>query len=134
MTGAFRFKRALMWGFFLWIVGLAWGTVVFSIAPLKDLPTISYVSKYPAISGVLLFVYLALIVYISSRELKSGNGSDGLKLGLTISVSNFLLDLIVYFLLLGSSDYFAYGSIWISYAAFLAIPWLTSRRKEAGRL
>jgi hypothetical protein len=51
----------------------------------EELASISYVSKYPAISSVLLFLYVLLIIYLSRR---AGTAGEGLKLGFTFSFSN----------------------------------------------
>jgi hypothetical protein len=56
-----------------------------------------YVSKYPTISNVLLVLYVVLIIYFSKQQIRVGAPYEGLKLGLIISISNFLLDLMVYF-------------------------------------
>ena len=40
---------------------------------------------------------------------------------------SIVLDTLVYVVLLGSVDYFAFLSIWIAYAMFVIVPWLLGR-------
>jgi hypothetical protein len=112
----------------LWAVGFAWGSIVFTVPQLMDLPSLPHVSKYPAISGVLLVLYIALAIFIVRREVRDGNTRLCLKLGLILSASNFLLDLMVYFLILNARDYFEYFSVWVSYALLLFLPALTKKK------
>ena len=53
---------------------------------------------------------------------------EGLKLGLTISVSNSHLGLIVYFLIVNSSDYSEYLSVWVPYVILFPAPLLWGRQ------
>jgi len=51
---------------------IRFGAAPYSASPqLKDLPSIPYVSKYPAISSVPLFLYVLLIIYLK----KGGDGT-----------------------------------------------------------
>jgi len=40
-----RLAVAIWYAIILWVVGFVWGTVVFMIPSLKNIPSISYVSK-----------------------------------------------------------------------------------------
>ena len=126
--------KTIGYALLLWIIGFVWGTIVFMVPVLKNIGSIPYVSKFPAISVPLLIVLLVLLYFLSKSYLKEivQKVQSGLILGLVIFVINFVLDLIVYFLLFKSTDYFAYLSIWLSYVIMILIPWLTGRSLQNG--
>jgi hypothetical protein len=125
--------NVLVYAFVLWIVGFIWGMIVLAVSTLKQIPSIAYVAKLPAVSVVLIPAYVAILYYLAEKHLKTFDNKpqEGLKFGLTLAVVNVLLDLLVYVILFGSADYFAYLSIWFAYALFLAIPWLVGRKLES---
>jgi hypothetical protein len=45
-----RTGRAIAYAFLIWITGSVWGSVVFMTPSLKNISSIPYVSRYPAIS------------------------------------------------------------------------------------
>jgi len=127
-----RLAVAIWYAIILWVVGFVWGTVVFMIPSLKNVPPISYVSKLPAVSFVLLPVYLVMLWYLARRHLGSTHARsiEGLKLGVVLILVTIVLDASVYVVLLRSGDYFAFLSIWIAYAMFVLVPWFVGRHLE----
>lgn len=123
----YRFGTALWYGLLLWIIGFIWGMIVFMVPTLKELPSIAYISKFPVISFPLIVLYAILLFFLSKRYLTSAEEKviEGLKLGLTVFLVTVILDGIVYWLLFQGKDYFAFLSIWLSYAIFIIIPLLT---------
>jgi len=53
------------------------------VPTLKNLPSVPYVSKYPAISVVVLVVYLVLVFFLAKGYLKASDEkiAEGLKFG-----------------------------------------------------
>ena len=129
----FKFGKVLTYAFVLWILGFIWGMIVFTVPNLKQISSITYVSKFPALSVVLIPAYTAILYCLASKHLKASENKphEGLKFGLTLAVTNILLDILVYVILFGSADYFAYLSIWLAYALFLAIPWMVGCRLQS---
>lgn len=86
--------------------------------------------KYPAISSVLLPLYLLLMWLLARRYLRSTDAKaiEGVKLGAVIFLVTIILDALVYVVLLGGADYFAYLSIWVAYALFVFVPWFVGRQ------
>ena len=114
----------------IWIVGFAWGSIVFMTPALKATSPIPYISNNPAISIPILLVWIPLIYFLTKAYLSRVNDPDreGLKLGLILAATNFLLDLVVLVLLLkAGAGYFAAASIWFAYLLLIIIPWLTGR-------
>jgi len=103
---------------------------VFTVPPLWNIPSVAYVSKLPAVSLVLIPVYVVILARVTRTELrgKSDKARGGLKLGFSLAAINILLDILVYVLLFGSLDYFSFLSIWLAYALFLVIPALVGSR------
>jgi hypothetical protein len=112
--------------------GFVWGMIVFMVPLLKNVPSIPLVSKLPAVSLVLLPLYLVLLWYLARRHLESAHAKavQGFKFGIVLVVVTMVLDALVYVLLLGSGDYFAFLSIWVAYAMLLLVPWFVGRRLE----
>ena len=126
-----RFGRALAYALLIWITGFIWGTVVFMTPALKNVVTIAFVSRYPAISFPLLFAWPILAYLLARSYLKETSGDqagEGLKLGFTFALVNFLLDLLVLVILFKNGfAFFAYLTIWLAYFILLIVPWLTGR-------
>ena len=124
-----RTKIAVWYGVLLWIAGFVWGTIVFMTPTLKNLQSITYISKYPAISVPLTIFYLVMVFLLAKRCLKSTDrkASEGLKLGAIFFLLNILLDIIIYVALFQDWDYFSYISIWLAYAILAVVPWGTGR-------
>lgn len=128
------YKRlAAMWYVtLLWIFGFVWGVIVFMVPQLKNVPSISHVSKYPLISFPLLILYAVILHFLTRLYLKdTGDRAwEGLKFGITILLLNIILDAVVYVILFKGQDYFSFLSIWVAYALCIVIPWLTGKRLE----
>ena len=126
----YRFRTAFWYAVLLWVIGMGWGIIVFGVSTLKDISSVRYISKYPAISIVLLIIYPILLFSLSKSylELTDRKEIEGLKFGLWLVLITIVLDFLVYFILLESDDYFNYLSIWIAYTLFIAIPWLIGKR------
>lgn len=116
----------------LWLLGFAWGMVVFISPALRSIASVAYVSKLPAVSVVLIPVYSAILYFLTRASLKgTTNGAiAGLKFGLWLAIPNIILDAIVYVILFASYDYFSYVSIWVAYALFLIIPVVVGARVD----
>lgn len=122
--------RAIAYSLLIWIVGFVWGSVVFMTPALKSLPSIPYVSRYPAISFPLLILWVVLGFVLAGNYLKttSDRVNEGLRLGLMFAVVNLLLDLLVLvFLFKNGFTYFASLTVWLAYFILLAVPWFTGR-------
>ena len=124
--------KGISYAIILWLVGFVWRVIVFMVPLLKNLPSIPHVSKLPAVSFVLLPLYVLMLWYLAPRLLPSAQAKavEGLKLGIVLVLMTLALDTLVYVLLLGSGDYFAFLSIWVAYVIFLLVPWLMGRRLE----
>ena len=122
--------RVVVYAIVIWLVGFVWGVIVFTVPPLWNIPSVAYVSKLPAVSLVLIPVYVVILARVTRTELrgKSDKARGGLKLGFSLAAINILLDILVYVLLFGSLDYFSFLSIWLAYALFLVIPALVGSR------
>jgi len=124
--------NGILYAMVLWLVGFVWGMIVFMVPLLRDVPSIPHFSKLPAVSLVLLPLYLVMLWYLASRLLDSvqAKAVEGLRFGIVLFLVTLLLDVLVYVLLLGSGDYFAFLSIWVAYVMFLLVPWLVGRHLE----
>ncbi|HSS22140.1 MAG TPA: hypothetical protein VLL54_18870 [Pyrinomonadaceae bacterium] len=130
-----RLGKALGYAALIWLVGFAWGTVVFITPALKSVPSIPYVSRFPAISfPVLLISFPVLLIWIPVAYLLARSylkttgepGSEGLRLGVTFAVVNLLLDLLVLVLLFKNGFvYFASLTVWLAYLILIIVPWRT---------
>lgn len=132
----FRFWKALIYGSLIWIVGFAWGSFVFMTPSLKSVSPIPYVSRNPAISFPILAIWLVL-TYLLARSFfrtSAAPAHDGLRLGLTFALVNFILDLLVLVILLKAGfDYFGSLSVWTAYAMLIAVSWLTGLSLQKAR-
>ena len=130
-----KIGRALAFAVLIWIVGFMWGMVVFMTPALKGLPSIPYVSRYPAISFPLLLAWPILTYLLARSYLKKTSGdkaAEGLKLGFTFALVNFLLDLLFLVILFKNGfAFFGYLTIWLAYFILLIVPWLTGRSLAA---
>jgi hypothetical protein len=125
-----RLFKALGYAALIWLIGFAWGTMVFMTPALRNIPAMPYVSRYPAISFPLLIVWL-LVGYVLARSYLRGAtnpASEGLKLGLMFAVINLVLDLLILVLLFANGvAYFASLTVWLAYLILLIVPWIVGR-------
>jgi len=70
----------------LWIVGFVWGIVVFMVPSLENLPSIPHPSKLPAVTFVLMPLYLVMLWYLARRyrSLTHAKAAAGFKLGVVL--------------------------------------------------
>ena len=128
--------KALALAILIWITGFVWGSVVFMTPALKAAPAIPYVSSNSAISFPILLVWIGLAYFLARVYLSriSNPATDGLKLGIVFSATNFILDLLVLVMLLKAGwGYFASLTVWLAYSILLIIPWLTGRSLQKAR-
>ncbi|WP_135603808.1 hypothetical protein [Methanococcoides sp. NM1] len=127
----YRPLKAIGYSFLIWAIGFAWGTVVFMTPTLSEITTIEHISKMPAITIPLLIAYLLLIPYISKRYLENAVDkiAEATALGVIFLAINALLDLVMY-LTIYDQDYYAYLSIWLSYALLLILPLSIGKRMQ----
>ena len=117
--------KALLYGFVIWSIGFIWGSVVFMVPQLKDIPPIAYVSKYPAISFPLLIAYPFLASLYTRNYLKAvgSKAGEGLRLGIAIGLVNIILDVLVLVLAFKNGlSYFASLTVLLCYAIIVVIP------------
>jgi hypothetical protein len=129
----FAWGKALGLAVLIWLAGFIWGMVVFMVPALKEIPSIPYVSRYPAISFPLLVVFAVLAYLFAGMRLNEHErmGAAGFRLGLTFAVVNFLLD---HFVLVAAFNagrqFYASVTVWLAYAILLIVPWTTGHRME----
>jgi hypothetical protein len=124
--------RGISYAIILWVVGFVSGVIVFMVPLLKSEPSIPLVSKFPAVSLVLLPLYLVILWYLTPRLLASSQAKtvEGLKFGIVLVLVTLVLDIFVYVFLLGSGDYFTFLSIWVAYVMLILVPWLVGRHLQ----
>ncbi len=135
--------KALAYALLIWFVGFAWGTVVFMTPALKNISSIPYVSRYPAISFPILIIW-RLIGYVLARSyLRTLTNAAGerFRLGVILAAVNLVLDLLILVLLFKTVldllilvllfktgfGYFASLTVWLAYFVLLIVPWLVGR-------
>jgi hypothetical protein len=126
--------KALAFAVLIWIVGFIWGSVVFMTPALKSLPSIPYVSRYPAISFPILVIWPFVTYLLARNYLKTApdKPNEGLKLGITFTVVNLLLDLLVLVILFGNDlSYFASLSILVANLMLVLVPWWVGKKVQS---
>lgn len=129
-----KFGQALAYASLIWMIGFVWGSIVFMTPSLKNIASVPYVSRYPAISFPILLIWVVLTYLLSRSYLRSApdKPSEGLRLGLMFAAVNFLLDLLVLVWLFGNgAGYFAALTIWAAYLMLVVVPWWVGRQTEA---
>ena len=129
--------RALAYALLIWIVGFVWGSVVFMTPALKSLPSIPYVSRYPAISFPILVIWPCVTYLLARNYLRTApdQPTEGLKLGITFTLVNLLLDLLVLVLLFGNDlSYFASLSIWVANLVLVLMPWWVGKNSPTSNV
>jgi hypothetical protein len=103
--------------------------IVFMTPPLKNIPSVPFVSKFPAISIPLIVIYVFLIGFLSKRYLAGAvdKRAEAWKYGIALVVVSIILDTLVIVVAFKGHDYFSYLSIWIAYALLLFVPVVVSR-------
>ena len=122
--------RALAYALLIWISGFVWGMVVFMTPTMKEVPAIPYVSRYPLISFPLLVLWPLLAYVLARKHLKTTNAEpgEGLRLGVSFALVNFVLDLLVLVILFKNGPvYFASLTVWLAYLILLTVPWFAGR-------
>jgi hypothetical protein len=129
-----KIGRAFAYALVIWLVGFVWGSVVFMSPALKNVPSLPYISRYPAISFPLLIIWIPLGYLLARSYLKrSATPGEGLKLGVVFAVVNFVLDLLILVILFKNGfAYFASLTVWLAYFILVAVPWLTGRSLTFG--
>jgi hypothetical protein len=129
----YKLWKAILFAVLLWIIGFIWGSIVFMTPALKNVGAIPYVSSNPAISFPILLVW-PIVIYLLAKNYLKGAGdktAEGLKLGITLAVVNFVLDLVVLVLLLKAPPtYFVSLTVWLGDLMLLMIPWLVGRSMQ----
>lgn len=129
----YKFVRAFVFAILIWILGFIWGMIVFMTPTLKEIPSIPYVSKFPAISFPILILW-AIVAYVLARiHLKAAQdkAAEGLKLGMLFWIVNIVLDLLVLVLLFKTGfGYFVSLTVWIAYLLLVTIPWMVGRSMQ----
>ena len=126
----YRPVQAFAYAVLIWVVGFIWGSIVFMTPALRATSPIPYVSSNPSISFPILMIWTLLALLIARSYLKAASDKpgEGLKLGVTFVLVNFILDLIVLvFLLKTGFKYFISASVWFAYTSLVLIPWLVGR-------
>ena len=120
----YKLGKSIAHAVLIWIVGFVWGMIVFMTPPLKSIPSVPFVSKFPAVSVPLLIVYVFLIYYLAKRYLAHADDRriEAWKYGITLLLTSAILDTLVIVVAFKGHDYFSYLSIWIAYALLLFIP------------
>ena len=125
-----RTSRAIAYAVLIWLIGFVWGSVVFMTPALKSISPIPYVYRYPAISFPVLIIWLLIAYVLAKNYLKTATdkANEGLQLGLTLTVVNLVLDLLILVLLFKNGlGYFASLTVWLAYFILLIVPWLVGR-------
>ena len=129
----YRPIKAILLAVFVWFTGFVWGSIVFMNPGLHVRP-IPFVSSNPAISFPILIVWPFLAYILARYYLRAAvnKADEGLRLGLTFTIVNALLDLVVLvFLLKAGFGYFVSLSVWTAYALLILVPWLTGKSMQA---
>ena len=117
--------KALLYGFVIWSIGFIWGSAVFMVPQLKDIPSIAYVSRYPAINFPLLIAYPFLASLYTRNYLKAvgGKAGEGLRLGIAVGLVNITLDVLVLVLAFKNGlSYFVSLAVLLGYVILVVIP------------
>ncbi|MBI3406071.1 MAG: hypothetical protein HY046_11515 [Acidobacteria bacterium] len=126
----FSARKALGFAVLIWVIGFIWGSVVFMTPVLKDIPSIPYVSRYPAISFPLLVVFPLCAYFFAKRCLVKAENklAAAFQVGVIFATGNFLLDVLVLVVLFKNGlAYFASASVWLAYFLLFLIPQRATR-------
>ena len=125
----YRLGKCIGHAILIWVVGFIWGMIVFMTPPLKNIPSVPFVSKFPAVSVPLLVVYVFLIYYLAKKYLcgTDDKRTEAWKYGISLVLVSIILDTLVIVVAFKGNDYFSYLSIWVAYALLLFVPLKASR-------
>jgi hypothetical protein len=121
-------------GVLLWLAGFVWGTIVFMTPAMKEMPSVPYVSRYPAISAPLLMLFPLLAWWFARACVKDAadKTAAGLQIGFLFAGINFVLDVLVLVIAFKSGiEYFYFASIWVAYLLLVLVPWAAGRKLSA---
>lgn len=122
--------KAVWFAIILWVIGFAWGSIVFMVPSLKAASPIPLVSSNPWISFPILLVWLPASYFLARHYLRSSQSprSEGLKLGIVFFLANLTLDLVVLVVLFKAGpQYFASATVFVGYALLFFVPWYIGR-------
>lgn len=122
--------KAVSFAIILWVIGFAWGSIVFMVPSLKAASPIPLVSSNPWISFPILLVWLPASYLLARNYLRSSQSprSEGLKLGVAFSLVNLTLNLVVLVVLSKAGpQYFASLTVFVGYALLFFVPWHVGR-------
>ncbi|MCM3873131.1 MAG: hypothetical protein ND895_20810 [Pyrinomonadaceae bacterium] len=131
----YRIGKALAYAILLWLTGFVWGSIVFMTPALKSTPAIPYISRNPAISFPILFIWPVVTYLLAKSYLKGAQdkSDEGRKLGFVFAGVNLVLDLLILVLVLKAGfSFFLSATVWLAYFMLAAIPWLTGRSLQRG--
>ncbi|MBI2619431.1 MAG: hypothetical protein HYW57_05065 [Ignavibacteriales bacterium] len=117
--------RAILAGALIWVSGFVWGTVVFMIPALKDLPSLPFFSRYPAISFPLFLVFWVMSASLTRRIFRAAEGKarTARGIGIAFAGTNILLDLVVLVVAFGNGlEYYSSLSVWAAYGILFLVP------------
>jgi len=120
----YQLGRAAAHAVLIWVIGFFWGMVVFMTPPLKNIPSVPFVSKFPAVTVPLLVAYLFLIPYLAKKYLAKAadRKAEAWKYGIVLLLISAILDVLIIVVAFKGHDYFSYLSIWVAYALLLFLP------------
>ena len=123
--GNLQMGKTIGYAVLIWVTGFVWGSCVFRIPALKNLPSIPYVSRYPAISFPLLIVFAICAYFFAKSCLATvaDKSTVASRIGAVFSGTNFVLDLLVLALLFKNGvTYFESLTVWLAYAILFFVP------------
>ena len=118
-------RKAVLYGFVIWLSGFVWGSMVLMIPALKGMEGIPYVSTNPAISLPIIILWIFLAAGLTKRYFKmtASRDNEALKLGITLFSVNFILDFMVLVVVFGNGfRFFLSLSVWVAYAVLILVP------------
>lgn len=128
--------RTFLYTFTIWLFGFVWGSIVFMIPTLKEIPSVPYVSSCPAISvpGIIGFWFLAKVF---SKKLLAGvpdPSSEGIRIGVIFAGTCLVLDFFVIALAFNAGlELLVTLSIWLAYGAVLYVPYREGKKLTANK-
>jgi hypothetical protein len=122
--------RTLAGGIALWLTGMVFGVLAFSIPQGRDATPIPYISANPFISVPILIAWPLLARALARRLVKrAGNPRvEGLRVGVVFLAVNALLDRVVVVGLMDAGPgFYSYLALWLAYSLLVIVPWRVGR-------